>query len=190
MAEGHQGGFWTSLPGLLTGLAALITATTGAAIFLRDSNGADPAPAPAPAPAPLPSVNNQMAGTHDGESKATLPDTSPVPSAAVGDPVAAQVQATAAVLNALMPQQLDAITTQTGVSAEGRTLTFHHMVDQRIADDELVRTFVRAFVCNNPEMVEDIEQLGVTYRMSYQYPDGQPPLDVDVAAGTCSGTTF
>ena len=185
MAEGHHGGFWTSLPGVLTGVAALITALTGAAILLREDDQD-----PAPAPAPMPSVNNQMAGTGEADGNPAVPDTAPVPSAAVGDPVAEQVKATAAVLNAMMPRQLDAITTQTGVTAEGRTLTFHHAVEQRIADDEIVRQFVRAIVCNNPEMLEDIEQLGVTYRMSYQYPDSKVPLDVDVTAGTCSGATL
>jgi len=189
MAEGHHGGFWTTLPGLLTGAAALITAVTGAAIFLRESDP-DPPPAPAPEPAPMPSVNNQMAGTDAPPAEPGIPNNAPAPSNAASDPLADQVRATAAVLNAMMPQQLDAITTRTGVSAEGRTLTFHHAVQQRIADDEIVRTFVRALVCNNPEMVEDIETLGVTYRMSYQYPDSKVPLEVDVSAGTCAGETF
>lgn len=188
MAEGHQGGFWTSLPGLLTGLAALITAVTGAAIFLRDDNGGGDAPAPAAAPAPMPSVNNEMAAAGDGESEA--PAAAAPNSGASSDPVAEQVRATAAVLNAMMPQQLDAITTRTGVTAEGRTLTFHHNVEQRAGSDADVRTFVQALVCNNPEMREDVDTLGVTYRMSYKFPDSPQPLDVDVTSQSCAGQPF
>ena len=190
MAEGHHGGFWTTLPGLLTGLAALITALTGAAIFLSDNRGGGGDPAPSVAAAPMPSVNNTMAADPQAANEGVPAGPPPAPSAIAADPVAQKVQATALVLNAMMPQQLDAITTRTGISAEGRTIIFHHDVATRTGSDDDVRAFVLAFVCNDPEMREDIDRLGVTYRMSYRFRDSQLPLDIDVTAASCSGSTF
>ena len=45
--DSQRGSFWSSLPGILTGAAALITAVSGLAIW---HNKSTPAPAPAPAP--------------------------------------------------------------------------------------------------------------------------------------------
>lgn len=67
--ESERGSFWTSLPGILTGAAALITAISGLAIWHNQSaQQAAPAPAPviqkappstitpAPSPAAAPAV--------------------------------------------------------------------------------------------------------------------------------------
>ena len=190
MAEGHQGGFWTSIPGVLTGLAALVTSVTGAAIFLSGtSNGPDPVPAPQPAPAPSPGPASRTGSNgspaQDGTSRPPAPV--PTPASATADPVADQVKATAAVLNALMPQQVDAITTRTGVTAAGRILTMHHQVTQRTGSDDMVRAYVRAFACSDSDIREDLDNLGVTYRLSYRFPDSAAPLDVDVTSATCAG---
>lgn len=190
MAEGHQGGFWTSIPGVLTGLAALITSVTGAAIFLSGtSKGPEPIPAPHPAPAPSPGPASQTGSNgppvQDGTSQPPAPV--PTPASATADPVADQVKATAAVLNALMPQQVDAITTRTGVTAAGRILTMHHQVTQRTGSDDMVRAYVRAFACSDSDIREDLDNLGVTYRLSYSFPDSKVPLDVDVTSATCAG---
>jgi hypothetical protein len=187
MAEGHQGGFWTSIPGVLTGLAALITSVTGAAIFLNGSSRG-PEPTPAPQPAPGPAEVNTSAGTAPSLGPEAEPaQPAPVPASAPADPVAEQVKATAAVLNALMPQQVDAITTRTGVTADGRILTMHHQVTQRTGSDDMVRAFVRAFACSDSDIREDLDNLGVTYRLSYSFPDSKVPLDVDVTSATCAG---
>jgi len=45
--ESQRSSFWTSLPGILTGAAALITAISGLAIW-HNSSSNQPAPAPAP----------------------------------------------------------------------------------------------------------------------------------------------
>ena len=182
MAEGHHGGFWTTLPGLLTGLAALITALTGAAIFL---SGGDGGSTPAPGPAPVPVIEKSIGGG-ETPSDEPLEPSAPV-SEPVNDPVADQVRTTAAVLNAMMPQQLDLITTRTGVSAEGRTIIFHHNVAQRTGPDDAVRAFVHGFACNDASIRDDLDRLGVTYRMSYNFPDSPQPLDVDVTSASCAG---
>ena len=46
--QDSRGSFWTSLPGILTGAAALITAISGLAIW-HSNSGSQPAPQPAPA---------------------------------------------------------------------------------------------------------------------------------------------
>jgi|SRR5215472_7683812 len=46
--QDSRGSFWTSLPGILTGAAALITAISGLAIW-HNNSGSQPAPQPAPA---------------------------------------------------------------------------------------------------------------------------------------------
>jgi hypothetical protein len=187
MAERHQGGFWTTIPGVLTGLAALITSVTGAAIFLNGTaKSPDPVPAPQPAPSPGPgSEAGSNPPAEDGTSQPPAPV--PTPASAAADPVAEQVKATAAVLNALMPQQVDAITTRTGVTADGRILTMHHRVTQRTGSDDAVRAYVRAFACSDSDIREDLDNLGVTYRLSYSFPDSKVPLDVDVTSATCAG---
>lgn len=43
-----RGSFWTSLPGVLTGAAALVTAVSGLAIWHSNSASSQPAPQPAP----------------------------------------------------------------------------------------------------------------------------------------------
>ncbi len=58
--DSQRGGFWTSLPGILTGAAALITAVSGLAIWHHQTSP-QPAPAPivqqaAPQPAEVPAV--------------------------------------------------------------------------------------------------------------------------------------
>jgi hypothetical protein len=45
--DAQRGSFWTSLPGILTGAAALITAISGLAIW-HSNSGSQPAPQPAP----------------------------------------------------------------------------------------------------------------------------------------------
>ncbi len=45
--DSQRGSFWSSLPGVLTGVAALITAVSGLAIW---HNKSTPTPAPTPAP--------------------------------------------------------------------------------------------------------------------------------------------
>ena len=45
--QDSRGSFWTSLPGILTGAAALITAISGLAIW-HSNYGSQPAPQPAP----------------------------------------------------------------------------------------------------------------------------------------------
>jgi hypothetical protein len=45
--DSQRGSFWTSLPGILTGAAALITAISGLAIWHNNSSS-HPAPQPAP----------------------------------------------------------------------------------------------------------------------------------------------
>jgi len=187
MAEGHQGGFWTSIPGVLTGLAALITSVTGAAIFMSGSSRS-PDPAPAPQPVPASTGVTPVGGSAPPLGPlAELTRAAPVPTAAPIDPVAEQVKATAAVLNAMMPQQVDAITTRTGVTADGRILTMHHRVSQRTTTDDAVRAYVRAFACSDTSIREDLDKLGVTYRLSYSFPDSAAPLDVDVTAASCAG---
>lgn len=80
MLEGKPG-FWSTLPGILTGLAALIASTTGLfAVFNRapSAPAAQPASAPAPAPTAL----------ADAPAPAVHPTTSPPP------PTHAEVRAT------------------------------------------------------------------------------------------------
>ena len=45
--QDSRGSFWTSLPGILTGAAALVTAISGLAIW-HNSSGSQPTPQPAP----------------------------------------------------------------------------------------------------------------------------------------------
>jgi len=45
--DSQRGSFWTSLPGILTGAAALIAAVSGGAIW-HSNSASEPAPAPAP----------------------------------------------------------------------------------------------------------------------------------------------
>jgi hypothetical protein len=52
--DSQRGSFWTSLPGILTGAAALITAISGLAIW---HNRSTPQPAPAPAPVVQPAAS-------------------------------------------------------------------------------------------------------------------------------------
>ena len=47
----ERSSFWTSLPGILTGAAALITAVSGLAVWQH--NKPSPSPTPGPKPAPI-----------------------------------------------------------------------------------------------------------------------------------------
>lgn len=44
--DSQRGSFWTSLPGILTGVAALVTAISGLAIWHNNNSGSQPAPQP------------------------------------------------------------------------------------------------------------------------------------------------
>jgi len=68
--------FWTSLPGILTGAAALITAISGLAIWHSKSN-----PQPAPTPAPL--VQQQQQPQPLTQQPQVVPATTPVAGPAV-----------------------------------------------------------------------------------------------------------
>ena len=48
-----RGPFWTSLPGILTGAAALITAVSGLAIWQHNKPSSTPGPTPAPIVEPV-----------------------------------------------------------------------------------------------------------------------------------------
>jgi hypothetical protein len=52
----ERSSFWTSLPGILTGAAALITAVSGLAIWQHNK------PSPTPAPTPAPVVSQAVTG--------------------------------------------------------------------------------------------------------------------------------
>ncbi len=58
--ESQQGSFWSSLPGILTGAAALITAISGLAIWQHNST---PKPTPTPAPIVQQQGDGQPGGT-------------------------------------------------------------------------------------------------------------------------------
>ena len=45
--NGGSGGFWSSIPGILTGIAALITAVAGILVLTRQSPSPNPTPTPA-----------------------------------------------------------------------------------------------------------------------------------------------
>ena len=47
----REGGFWTSLPGVLAGLAAVVTAGTGLYLTLQQPSATAPTPNPIPRPA-------------------------------------------------------------------------------------------------------------------------------------------
>jgi hypothetical protein len=49
----ERGPFWTSLPGILTGAAALITAVSGLAIWQHNKPSSTPGPTPAPIVEPV-----------------------------------------------------------------------------------------------------------------------------------------
>lgn len=57
----ERGGFWSSMPGVLTALATLVTAVFGGYLgyqqLNKDSTTPSPAPVAAPAPAPAPPAN-------------------------------------------------------------------------------------------------------------------------------------
>ncbi|HEX6375286.1 MAG TPA: hypothetical protein VFZ91_06160 [Allosphingosinicella sp.] len=185
MTEGHKGGFWTTLPGVLTGLAALISALTGAALLMR---GDGPAPAPTAA-AQGPSVGaskaepaNVQAATVDAEP----PAVAAAAPAAESDPVAAQVKAAAAELDAKSPYRVNALMTLTGASAQGRMVTMDYAFAQRTAEDDELRSALYLFACNDPA-TRAMLGLGVTLRMRMRFPDEAMPLDVDVAQVHCTG---
>jgi len=68
-------GFWSTLPGILTGAAALIASMTGLfAVFNRAPSTPPPASAPAPAPAPA-------AALSEGPASADHPATTPTSAA-------------------------------------------------------------------------------------------------------------
>jgi hypothetical protein len=75
--QDSRGSFWTSLPGILTGAAALITAISGLAIW-HNNSGSQPAPQPAPVVQQQPQTTPQ-------------PQASPTPST---QPTAASAAAT------------------------------------------------------------------------------------------------
>ena len=87
MADEKSGSFWATIPGMLTGLAALIAAGTSAYVTIQKSGPAAPAPvqagvaAPAPTPAPLPTA--ATAAVAPAPLAATETTELPAPSAAL-----------------------------------------------------------------------------------------------------------
>ena len=74
--DSQRGSFWTSLPGILTGVAALVTAISGLAIWHNNSSSQ-------PAPQPV-VVQQQTAQPQTAATPAAQPATSPA--AATAEP--------------------------------------------------------------------------------------------------------
>lgn len=70
--QDSRGSFWTSLPGILTGAAALITAVSGLAIWHSNS-----ASQPTPQPAPVVQQQTTQPPTQQSSSTPTTPSVQP-----------------------------------------------------------------------------------------------------------------
>ena len=90
MSEG-KGGFWTSLPGVLTGLAALISSLAGAGFLLSNDGGSDERYV-----APEQNIaahNNASVAVASGNEQASAVDNSAVDNSAVDNEATAEVAA-------------------------------------------------------------------------------------------------
>jgi len=107
------------------------------------------------------------------------------------DPIARQLQETAAEITSKEPQKLDPLTTLDSASAQGRTLTYHYRVSRRDASDDELVAFVRKNtlpkICSNPDMREGIDNYSITCRYSYLFPNSGTPVNVDIDAKACAG---
>lgn len=75
----HKANFWTTLPGILTGLAALITALTGLYLALQQNGGAKP-PTPTQTVEPSPAVQAAaVVGLPAGSDAASPTEHAPQP---------------------------------------------------------------------------------------------------------------
>jgi hypothetical protein len=105
------------------------------------------------------------------------------------DPVARDLAQLADELTNRAPEKLDSVTTLVGVSAEGRTLTYHFEISQRDGTDDQVRSFARenavAQACDNPDLYEGMKEHGLVYRYSYKMPDTDLPVVVAATYDEC-----
>ncbi len=82
--DSQRGSFWTSLPGILTGAAALITAISGLAIWHNK-------PSPQPGPTPVVQQTVQQQGASAGSPQPTVqPAGQQQPASAASTPSAAE----------------------------------------------------------------------------------------------------
>lgn len=105
------------------------------------------------------------------------------------DPIAEQLKTLAAEISAKGPQKLDALTTLSRATAEGRTLIYHHAVSRRDGSDEALREFFRRNnlpkLCGDPVMRSAMNDYEVVYRYSYTFPNSQAPVTIDVTPQAC-----
>ena len=179
MVDGHKGGFWTTLPGILTGLAALVTALSGAAIAMRDGKP-DPSPAASGAASASTPANPQP------KHEPADPPTPESPSRAEArDPLAEELQVEAARINAHLPTQVNPLMTLTSVNAQGRLFTAEYDVSQRTLDDAQIRHNMSVVACNDPTVRQAVTR-GATYRTRVNFAGEARPLDIDVTFATCA----
>lgn len=105
------------------------------------------------------------------------------------DPVARDLLQVAEEISRQAPKKIDPITKLVGVSAEGRTLTYHYELSRRDGTDEQLRLFVHknavTATCNNADMRANMKDYGITYRYSYVMPNADAPIDVDATYQEC-----
>jgi hypothetical protein len=181
MTEGHRGGFWTTLPGLLTGSAALITALTGAAIFM---SGNKPTSSPAPQAEFAKANSENVQPTPTEAVPAKVEATAP---AAGEDAFAQNLKAEAALENAKMPQRIDPVTLRTRVSTYGRIFILDHDVSFRTEDNYAMRERLLNRFCISDSAPALAANPGYTVRMRYKFAGEPDPLVVDATAASCAG---
>jgi len=88
MEQEQRSGFWSSLPGILTGSAALITAATGGYLAYDKASPAMPAPSPSAAEAAKPTPAPELAAVPTKRQPAEAPAVATVQPAGAELPVA------------------------------------------------------------------------------------------------------
>ncbi len=103
------------------------------------------------------------------------------------DPVELQLKRAA---EQLKPQQIDEVTRLNGAVVKGRTFTYLYTITRRDVKDSYLVKFlndsIEKKVCNNKDMRSDLDDFSIVYRYSYELPDRDKPILIDVDSRRCS----
>lgn len=106
------------------------------------------------------------------------------------DQVALNLKAAAVEINEKPPLVIDETTKMVRATAEGRTLTYHYVVNVRKRSNEAFIAYAKAktipSVCKNAAMRRDMDESGITWRYAYKFPDQDEEVSMDVDSAACN----